>query len=212
MKQIVAVVGDFYHRAEDSTEALNQALKSMIDSGELSLRYISVEQLHAALAEGPDAVVLFAEDRLSPQEDENARWMSQEVSASIASYVEAGGGWLAWHSGLASYDKAGSYVSMLQGYFLHHPELHQPVTYTRQDQSSFEIMDEHYFVACNEEQTEVFLRSDSVDGSSIAGWRHPYGDGRVCCLTPAHRLKGLLNPELLMQLQKSITWCCQQSQ
>ncbi|WP_372662684.1 ThuA domain-containing protein [Cohnella sp.] len=210
MKQIVAIVGDFYHVAEDSAEALNQALKPMIDSGELSLRYISVEQLKSALAEGPDAVILFAEDRISPEADNNARWMSDEISVSIAKYVEAGGGWLAWHSGLASYDKEGSYVSMLRGCFLHHPELHQPVTYTftAQDQTTFEIMDEHYFVACSEEQTEVFLRSESVDGSSIAGWRHPYGGGRVCCLTPAHRRDGLLHTEVLKLLQHSVGWCC----
>lgn len=208
MKQIIALVGDFYHRAEDSTAALNQALKPLIDSGELSLRYIQAGQLLAALSERPDAVVLFAEDRVSPQEDENARWMSAEVSADIARYVKAGGGWLAWHSGLASYDRDGSYISMLKGYFLHHPELHQPVTYTAPDQSSFEIVDEHYFVACNEEQTEIFLRSNSVDGSSIAGWRHSFGKGRVCCFTPAHRPEGLLHPEVLKLLQQSVAWCC----
>lgn len=207
MKKIVAIVGDFYHQAEPSTESLNLALKSLIDSGEITLRYISVDQIQSALTEGPDAVILFAEDRISPQENENARWMSNEVSASIAKYVEAGGGWLAWHSGLASYDIEGDYVTMLRGYFLHHPQLHQLVTYTAEDQSSFDIMDEHYFVECKEEQTEVFLRSDSIDGSSIAGWHHSFGAGRVCCFTPAHRLEGLLHPEVLKLLKQSVEWC-----
>jgi type 1 glutamine amidotransferase len=206
MKQIVAVVGDYYHRAEDSQAALSESLKSLIDSGEISLRYIRIEQMESALAEQPDAVILFAENRITPQEDEKARWMTTEISTSIAQYVEAGGGWLAWHSGLASYEEEGSYISMLKGRFLHHPALHQPVTYIAEDQFAFEIIDEHYFVACNEEQTEVFLRSESVDGSSIAGWRHPFGEGRVCCLTPAHRQEGLLHPEVLKLLEQSVVW------
>jgi type 1 glutamine amidotransferase len=214
MKKIVAIVGDYYHRAEDSQAALNKSLQPLLESGEISLRYITTEQLKSTLAERPDAVILFAEDRTAPQEDENARWMTTEISTLIAKYVEAGGGWLAWHSGLASYDPEGQYVGMLRGYFLRHPSEHQRVRYTSVAQGadgtrgaqSFEILDEHYFVTCQTEGIEVFLRSDSIDGSSIAAWRHVYGNGRVCCLTPAHRPEGLLHPEVLKLLNEAIGW------
>jgi type 1 glutamine amidotransferase len=208
MKRIVAIVGDYYHRPEDSAKALNQALKTRIDAGELSLRYVAVEQLQETLADQPDAVILFAEDRMTPESNDKAKWMTDETAAFIVRYVEAGGSWLAWHSGLASYDPEGVYVSMLRGYFLHHPHEHQTVRYSYEGQAdSFEIVDEHYFVACHTEQTEVFLRSASIDGISIAGWRHAFGDGRVCCLTPAHCPEGLLHPEVLKLLNQTVSWC-----
>lgn len=207
MKQIVALLGDYYHRAEDSQASLNRSLKSLLDAGEVNIRYITWEQVASVLAEKPDVFILFKDDRTAPQEDENARWMTEEVAASITEFVAAGGGWLAWHSGLASYDIEGSYIGMIKGYFIEHPALNQPVTYTGPNQTAFEILDEHYFVSCKEEETEVFLRSDSVDGSSIAGWRHSFGEGRVCCFTPAHHLEGLLHPEVLKHLEQSIVWC-----
>ncbi|MFD0672527.1 ThuA domain-containing protein [Cohnella sp. GCM10027633] len=205
MKQVVAIVGDYYHREADSRASLLVALQSQVADGSVHVRFVDKERLAEALAERPDAVVLFAEDRLEPEKDGNARWMTPELAAGIVRYVEAGGGWLAWHSGLASYDPHGEYVKMLRGYFLSHPSEHQPVAYEG-DGASFEILDEHYFVSCDEENTDVFLRSSSVDGDSIAGWRHAFGDGRVLCLTPAHRPEGLLHPEVLKLLERSVQW------
>jgi type 1 glutamine amidotransferase len=208
MKRVVAIVGDYYHRSEHITEALNQALKLRIDSGDLNLRYIAIEQLQDALTEQPDVIILFAEDRIAPEVNNEAKWMTAEMATLIVRYVEAGGSWLAWHSGMASYAPDGAYVSMLRGHFLYHPEKHHSVRYYLEGKAdSFEILDEHYFVACHTEQTEVFLRSESTDGSSIAGWRHTFGEGRVCCLTPAHRPEGLLHPEVLNLLNQTVSWC-----
>ncbi|WP_276355327.1 ThuA domain-containing protein [Cohnella caldifontis] len=214
MKRIFAVVGDFYHRPEDAGGALQQALLTWAGAGDVSLRFIEATRLIEALEEAPDAVVLFKEDRVAPQEDENARWMTDETGAAISRYVEGGGGWLAWHSGLAGYEPSGSYVAMTKGRFLHHPAENRPVRYVPEpgrgfaDPAEFEVLDEHYFVECKTEETEVFLRSESVDGQSIAGWRHGYGSGRVCCLTPAHRREGLTDPAFLRLLGQAVRWCC----
>lgn len=206
MKQIVAIVGDYYHPEADSRAALLAALRPAMEAGRLNVKFIGKEQLAAALADKPDAVVLFAEDRVAPQEDGDRKWMTPELAALIARYVEAGGGWLAWHSGLASYDPTGAYVDMLRGYFLYHPDEHRTVTYTGEG-GEFAILDEHYFVECRTEATEVFLRSSSADGESIAGWRHGYGAGRVLCLTPAHRPEGLLHDGVLKLLGNAALWC-----
>jgi type 1 glutamine amidotransferase len=208
MKRVVAIIGDYYHRPEHIAEALNQALRSRIDSGELDLKYIAIEQLQDALTEQPNVIIMFAEDRVTPEINNEAKWMSAEMATLIVRYVEEGGSWLAWHSGLASYDPDGAYVTMLRGHFLYHPDEHQLVRYSLEGKTdSFEILDEHYFVACHTEQTEVFLRSESIDGSSVAGWRHTFGEGRVCCLTPAHRLEGLLHQEALKLLNETVSWC-----
>ncbi|WEK54806.1 MAG: ThuA domain-containing protein [Candidatus Cohnella colombiensis] len=207
MKHIVAVLGDYYHATEDSMAALKLALQSSIATGQCTLKVISIDELVEALESKPDAVIMFAEDRLTPQEDTTVRWMTATIAKAITQYVDAGGGWLAWHSGLASYEPDGPYIKMLRGHFLHHPQEHQVVTYTDcNGTEAFELLDEHYFVQCDEMHTEVYLRSTSVDGQSIAGWRHLYGNGRVSCLAPAHRPEGLRHPELLKRLEHAVLW------
>lgn len=214
MKKIFAVVGDYWHQAKDSGDALQQALSTWAGAGDVSLRYIDAGRLTDALDEAPDAVVLFKENRVAPQEDENARWMTSEIEEAITRYVERGGGWLAWHSGLAGYDPSGEYVAMTKGRFLHHPVEHRSVRYIPAQEAGFpetggfEVLDEHYFVECKEAETEVYLRSESADGKSVAGWRHEFGLGRVCCLTPAHRREGLSDPAFLRLLGQAVRWCC----
>jgi hypothetical protein len=188
-KTVLALVGDYYHKAEWAEAALRNATKGLED---VELRCVEVEAFEAALKgdgqDKPDMVVLFREDRIDPQSEESPRWMREELQQAASDYVEAGGSWLAWHSGLASYDPEGPYVRMLRGYFLTHPRDHQLVRYTptAPGASSYELLDEHYFVFCDEANTNVFLRSASVDGESVAGWSHTFGRGRVACYTPAH--------------------------
>src|SRR6476646_5100443 len=126
-KRIIAIVGDFYHKEEWAIASLNKALESLPN---VTVEYESTENIIAHLQSKPDAVILFKENRLTPQEDETNIWMDSKVEEAICDYVRAGGGWLAWHSGLASYENMKAYVSMLCGYFEYHPAEHQMVTYT----------------------------------------------------------------------------------
>ncbi|MCD9021818.1 ThuA domain-containing protein [Cohnella silvisoli] len=214
MKKIVASVGDFYHNELWIKQALESALAPLQSTMELELLYVDAADLSKALEENPAVVVLFKENRINPEDEQVSMWMDDGVSRQIERYVSNGGRWLAWHSGLASYPEDSAYVGMLKGYFISHPEQHKSVRYTSAElsaangeQQSFSFIDEHYFVACNEAETEVFLRSESEDGSSIAGWKHVYGSGKVCCLTPAHRLEGLTDPEFIGVLRQSLEWC-----
>lgn len=198
-KTVLALVGDYYHKAEWAEAALRHATKGLED---VELRCVEVEAFEAALRgdgqDKPDMVVLFREDRIDPQSEEPRRWMHEGLQRLASDYVEAGGSWLAWHSGLAGYDAEGPYVRMLRGYFLTHPADHQPVRYTptTSDAAAYELLDEHYFVFCDEANTHVFLRSSSVDGDSVAGWTHPYGRGYVACYTPAHNEAALASEEV----------------
>lgn len=138
-------------------------------------------------------------------------WMDEQLQRLIVDYVEAGGHLLAWHSGLA-YESDSIYRRMLRGWFVHHPE-QKIVSYlpTSGNQitklsAPFSFKDEHYFVHCEESETEVFLRSESEDGSSIAGWTHDHGKGRVCCVTPAHTIEGLTNPNVIQLIADCITY------
>lgn len=211
-KHILAYVGDYYHEAELARAALEGSLEALKTEGAIKLLFAAeTDEFIALLTQKPAAAVLFAENRIDPTGDSAKMWMDEKQAADIVRYVEDGGGWLAWHSGLASYPEDGAYVSLLRGQFLSHPAEHQVVRYEPAGHSSFaavpfELLDEHYFTACKEAETEVYLRSSSIDGSSIAGWRHTAGSGRVCCLTPAHRKEGLLNKEFLDVLKASVCW------
>jgi type 1 glutamine amidotransferase len=212
MKTILAVIGDYYHHKAHIQASLDTAIREI----PAILVYVSESELIAMLEQKPDAVILFKEDRVNPNEEPCTVWMTDEVAERIVRYVENGGGWLAWHSGMASYPVESVYTKMLRGYFKYHPNEHQIVTYEGgypgstpdKEQVSFAILDEHYFVHCDTDETQVFLRSRSVDGESVAGWSHSFGLGRVCCLTPAHRREGLLHAEMVQMLRRSLEWCC----
>ncbi|WP_058308502.1 ThuA domain-containing protein [Gracilibacillus massiliensis] len=207
-KKILAVLGDYYHRKDWAVHALESAIQSIEET--VVLEYRSVDQLVESLASNPDAVILFAENRINPEDEQVKTWMDEEAASVIAKYVENGGGWLAWHSGLASYDNVQAYTSMLHGQFKYHPPEHQQVTYRAKPNSviieegtSFTILDEHYFVECDEEKTNVFLTTESVDGKSIGGWNHRFGKGDVICLIPAHLEEGLMDDNV----QRLLTNC-----
>ena len=210
-KRVVAILGDFYHNEALAKQSFELAIQEI---DRIDFEYTTVGHLVDSLKSKPDLVVLFAENRLNPQDAKVNTWMDDHAVKAIRDYVNDGGGWLAWHSGLASYKNFTDYISMLNGYFEHHPVEHQVVTYSAAGSSlinrneRFEFSDEHYFVTCDEENTNVFLRSESVDGSSIAGWEHPFGKGRVICLTPAHLEEGLLHPSLIKLLVNSIKLGC----
>jgi hypothetical protein len=210
-KKIVAYAGDYYHPAAPIRVALEQALGKGLASAEIELAFAeNAAAFIAMLEDKPDAAVLFAENRVDPEGEHGYLWLTKEYEAAIVRYVKAGGGWLAWHCALASYDPGGDYVGMLRGHFLSHPPDHAMVRYDyvsgAEAGQSFELLDEHYFVQCDEVNTEVYLRSTSVDGESVAGWRHTFGHGRVCCLTPAHREDGLLHSAVQQAIREAAAW------
>lgn len=210
---VLAIVGDYYHPKEVALQSLEQALLAHKTNGKIELETCSPEHLVKNIEKKPDVVILFTENRVNPTDDKVNMWMTEEIANAITHYVESGGGWLAWHSGLASYGIESNYTKMLKGYFEYHPDQHQVVHYTNQTDNdilsadvSFDLLDEHYFVHCDTENTTIFLESSSVDGQSIAGWYHSYGKGKVCCLTPTHNKEGLLNPAFIEVLGKCVMW------
>ena len=217
MKRIVAIIGDYYHEPERIRQSLEQALLLPDGSRLAEVIYAEAESLSQVLKERPDAVVLFKEDRVNPTDALVRGWMVDALEEEIVRYVHNGGGWFAWHSGLASYAEDGAYCCMLRGHFAYHPDQHRTVRYriqggealgiSSEGGSSFEFVDEHYFVVCDRSQTGVFLVSESEDGQSTAGWSHEFGAGRVCCLTPAHTAEGLMHLELIALVHSAIRWC-----
>lgn len=215
MKKALAVIGDFYHDRDLIQQSLNEILSPLITEGVVQLEYCEPKLIGESLnGNPPDIMILFAEDRIDPQNEPELRFMTPEISKQIAAYVDQGGAWIAWHAGMASYDEGSEYVTMLRGYFVHHPIENDEVTYQPvvnkynlgMNRAPFSFLDEHYFVKCDEANTNVFLHSSSKDGESPAGWVHTYGKGRVGCITPAHRSEGLLHPSFIVCMRDLFGW------
>lgn len=138
--------------------------------------------------------------------------MDRSKEQKIIEYVRSGGNWLAWHSGLAGYEKCEDYVAMLGGYFAYHPEERVNVQYAyRKDhelskgKENAEIKDEHYFIH-RVEESSCFLQSSSTYGTSDARWTRKYRTGKVCCYVPSHNGEGLMSASVQIDLKSIIEW------
>lgn len=208
MKKILALVGDFYHSRDNLLMALKEAASTAFDSFEI--KEACIENFEELLMDGPDAVVISAENRINPQDEAIKYWMTEEIEKKIREYVEDGGRLFVWHSGLASYPEEGEFCQLVRGYFKFHPDKHKPVRYHTSGKAvldstayDFQILDEHYFVFCDKDNTNIYLYSESEDGNSIAGWWHTVKSGKVVALTPAHSEDGLLDKNF-QQLLSSV--------
>lgn len=208
--KVIAVVGDYYHEESLYKDMLVGIFER---KEEADLSFASRDSLLDELKNRPDLVILASENRLEPEKDETALWLTEEGAKKIAAYVEDGGAWLAWHSGLAGYDKLPSYITMLGGYFTHHPEDHIEVTYTysshpltKDEKESFALLDEHYFIK-RVNPINVFSVSSSIEGESVSGWTKTIVNGKVAGYTPSHTKEGLASAELRDDLSRLIDWC-----
>ncbi|WP_168121014.1 ThuA domain-containing protein [Paenibacillus sp. HB172176] len=213
MKKILAYLGDYYHPREPIEAVLREAVQPETENGELELIVAeSIDEFMRRLSDKPHAAVLYAINKIAPQSEPGLMWMNESHAEKIARYAEEGGGFLAWHAGMASYPESSPYVRLLRGYFVMHPPL-KSVRYEGVGKWStmmpFELLDEHYMINCDERDTEVFLRSYSEDGESIAGWRHEIGSGRVCCLTPAHKEEAMREQTVMQLLRECVSWTAQ---
>ena len=162
---------------------------------------------------GYPVVILSKSNNFSSTND-NA-WMTDEVQAAFLEYVRLGHGLLAIHSGTADYKDTLVLRALLGGVFLKHPE-QCPVSVTPQPghpltvgSVPFTQKDEHYFMALDDHQADVFLTSESEHGSQPAGWTRVEGAGRVCVLTPGHNLPVWQDPSYQTLIANALRWCSQ---
>ena len=156
-------------------------------------------------------VILTKSDNISA--DDRTGWMTDSVQAAFADYVRNGHGLLALHSGTAEYEQKPVLRSLLGGVFAHHPD-QCPVTMTpcaghplSSGASPFTLKDEHYFMAMDDPQVDVFLTTTSRHGEQPGGWRRAEGKGRVVVLTPGHNVEVWLHPSFRALLLNSLRWC-----
>ena len=140
-------------------------------------------------------------------------WMTDEVQAAFAAYVEAGNGLLVIHNGTANYRECLVLRALMGGVFIRHPP-QCPVTVEPQaghpltlGSEAFTLKDEHYFMELDDEEADLFLTTRSEHGVQPGGWRRNAGAGRVGVLTPGHNLEVWLHPAYQVLIGNLLRWC-----
>lgn len=211
MKKALALIGDFYHRAgyiqagfKSIAGEINAGIEFITDPG--SIKWDSLNDY--------SVFILVKTANVDPEDP--GIWMNKDYERTITEYVKTGGSIFVLHSGLPGYQKAKDYRYMVKGHFLHHPEEHQRIIVKPVSEyygltngiNAFEIVDEQYFVDCDEKDTHAFLEAESEQfGKCIAGWAHEYGKGKVCCVTPGHTLEVLSQPMMKKVMINALLWC-----
>ena len=156
-------------------------------------------------------VILTKSDNVSQTDRTN--WMTESVQIVFSDYVQQGNGLFAVHSGTAEYEQKTVLRGVLGGVFLHHPE-QCPVTINPQVEHPLcagsapcTLRDEHYFMALDDPQADIFMTTTSIHGEQPGAWRREVGKGRVAVLTPGHHLEVWLHPSYQALLLNSMRWC-----
>jgi type 1 glutamine amidotransferase len=156
-------------------------------------------------------VILTKSDNVSVTD--STGWMTDAVQAAFSEYVLQGNGLLAIHSGTAEYDQKPVLRGLLGGAFIHHPEQCLVTMNLRMGHPlcvgsiPFTLRDEHYFMALDDPEADVFMTTASVHGEQPGAWRRVAGNGRVAVLTPGHNLEVWLHPSFRALLLNSLRWC-----
>ena len=156
-------------------------------------------------------VTLTKSNNVSPTDQSG--WMTDEIQHAFLDYVSNGNGLLAIHSGTAEYADKPVLRALLGGVFSQHPE-QCPVTVTPHSghpltvgSAPFTVKDEHYFMALDDPEADVFVTTSSEHGEQPGGWRRSEGRGRVAVLTPGHNLEVWLQPSFQKLLLNCMHWC-----
>ncbi len=138
-------------------------------------------------------------------------WLTEQTEGVFCDFVQRGGGLFLIHGGTC-YKDLPRMRAVAGGAFLRHPNP-CPVTLgpvpphaLTDGVSEFVITDEHYLVALDAADAEVFLTSRSDHGVQPAGWTRREGSGRVCVLTPGHNVEVWLHPEFQKLLCNGLDW------
>ena len=156
-------------------------------------------------------VVVLARVNIISAADHRA-WLTPESEPAFQNHLRRGHGLLAIHGGTSRYGALPAMRRAMGGTFLRHPPecavtLEPSASHAlARGVNRFTVRDEHYLMAFEGSEADVFLRSRSGHGVQPAGWTRLADGGRVCVLTPGHRLEVWLHPEFQKILSHALRW------
>jgi len=203
----LVLCGDIWHPARIAREGLSK----LEDSG-FEFDWLEDAGYWCAKQITQYPLIVFSKANKVSETDDHP-WMTEEIEQNLLEHVRRGNGLLVIHSGSAGYDQWPDLYGLMGGAFIKHPE-QCPVTVMPREghplttgSTPYTLTDEHYFMALDDTQADVFLTATSEHGSQPAGWTRREGRGRVCVLTPSHHLAGWLHPSFQKLIDNTLRWC-----
>jgi type 1 glutamine amidotransferase len=206
MKTLV-ICDDYWHPAVTP----RQGLTALGDCGFEFEWLENAAEWSAERMAGYPLVVFTKSDNVSAAD--KSGWVTAEVEQTFLEYVQAGNGLFVIHSGTAGYQDMTVLRGLMGGVFLNHPP-QCPVTVEPKAGhalaagcEAFTLVDEHYIMAFDDQEADLFLTTTSEHGTQPAGWTRMEGDGRVCVLTPGHNVEVWLHSSYQALLHNGLQWC-----
>ena len=207
---VMVLCGDVWHPAE-----MVQLGLGALGGSRYAFEFVTQgDSWSPALLEKYPVVVVAKANHLSTED--RRPWLTEEKQGAIQGFVRQGGGMLLLHGGVG-YKDLPAMRAVAGGAFMRHPD-QGPVTVVPQTDhpltagvKTFTMLDEHYFMAVDAPDAEVFLRSYSEHGIQPAGWRRQDHSGRVVVLTPGHNPAVWMHPDFQTLLGNSLAWVAGQN-
>ncbi len=210
----LVLIGDQPHEPGHLEEGLRPVFEAAdvvshftVDVNALSAKNLAKVQLLVILRDGLQ--------RPGADATEDFIWMTAEQERAVASFVEAGGGFLNLHNSMGLYPPRGPYLDLVGGRYIGHGPLERfrvevadpdhPVT---RGVDTFFVADEQHTPPYDEARVHLLLRNRSDDGkAAAAGWVREPGRGRLCHLANGHTLEALVHPMYQRLMINAVRWC-----
>jgi hypothetical protein len=167
---------------------------------------------------------------------QSADWITEEQGQSVKDFVSAGNGFYSLHNNAFVSRSSKNYRDVQGGLALSHPPLRpfkvrivnkeHPVT---KDVEDFMVTDEQHYLIYDKDPKNVLLHSENLDGltfsanyrdpatpnaapfgnlgtTTVSGWAHEYGKGRVVFTAMGHTIDAMWQPEYLKMQKNAVRW------
>jgi type 1 glutamine amidotransferase len=170
----------------------------------------------------------------------NEAWITEDQGQAVKDYVNAGGAFYSYHNNAFVCRSSKNYREVQGGYALSHPPLRpfkvrivnkdHPITRGVED---FMVDDEQHYLIYDKDPKNILLHSENLDGltftttypdpadpnpqpknwgtTSVSGWAHEYGNGRVAFTGMGHTIYAMWNPEYIKMQKNAIRWLLRMS-
>ncbi len=163
-------------------------------------------------------------------------WISEEQGKAVKDFVAAGNGFYSYHNNAFVSRSSTNYREVQGGVGLNHPPLrpykvrivnkNHPVTHGVED---FMVDDEQHYLIYDKDPKNILLHSENVDGlrftppirdpkdmstepikdlgtTSVSGWAHEFGSGRVVFTAMGHTIYTMWQPEYMKMQKNAVRW------
>lgn len=203
----LVICDDYWHHADVPREGLGAL-------GDAEFRFDWIEDATEWSAERMAAypLVVFVKSNNVSSTNRDP-WVDDAVQQAFVDYVRGGKGLLVVHSGTAGYRDLPVLRGLMGGTFLMHPPQCDVTVSPKEGHllaagsAAFTLRDEHYHMALDDAEADVYVTTTSEHGTQPGGWTRLEGEGRVCVLTPGHNVEVWLHPSFQTLLRNALRWC-----